>query len=239
MHESVERLVTPFLAAADAALGAGYSALLYGSAARGDYVAGRSNINLMLVLDDPSPARLRALAPAFASWRKRSVEPPLLISRAEWARASDVFPIEITDMRAGYRVLRGADPLGEARVRRPDLRQALERELRGKLLRLRQGYAAAAGDEKALGELATGSSATILVLLRSLLTLAGHPVPAAPAALAKETAGLLGVPAESLTVPVERRGERGWRCTPHQFEQYLNAVSRAAEYVDHFQLGDQ
>lgn len=238
MHDSVDRVVTPFLAAADAALGAGYSALLYGSAARGDYIAGRSDINLMLVLDDPSPGRLRALAPAFATWRKATAEPPLLISRAEWDRASDVFPIEITDMRAGYRVLRGADPLGAARVQRRDLRQALERELRGKLLRLRQGYAVAAGDTKLLGQLAAGTAATILVLLRALLTLAGRPVPVAPAALAAEAAALLGVPAEALTVPVERRAERGWRCEPHVFEQYLNAVSHAAEYVDHFQLGD-
>jgi len=87
MHETVDRVVSPFLAAADAALGAGYSALLYGSAARGDYVAGRSDINLLLVLDDPAPTRLRALAPAFAAWRKAASEPPLLISRAEWFRA--------------------------------------------------------------------------------------------------------------------------------------------------------
>ena len=76
MHETVDRVVTPFLAAADAALGAGYSALLYGSAARGDYLPGRSNINLLLVLDDASPTRLRALAPAFAAWRKAASEPP-------------------------------------------------------------------------------------------------------------------------------------------------------------------
>jgi hypothetical protein len=239
MHDSVERVVTPFLAAADAALGAGYSALLYGSAARGDYLPGRSNINLMLVLDDPSPPYLRGLAPAFAAWRKSAAEPPLLISRAEWARASDVFPIEITDMRAGYQVLRGTDPLGDARVQPRDLRQALERELRGKLLRLRQGYAAAGGNGKGLGDLATGSVATILVLLRSLLTLAGRPVPASPVSLATAAAGLIGVAAGSLTTPVERRGERGWRCTPQEFEQYLHAVSRAAEYADHFQLGDQ
>jgi predicted nucleotidyltransferase len=229
MHDSVERVVTPFLAAADAALGAGYSALLYGSSARGDYIPGRSNINLMLVLDDASPGRLRALAPAFAAWRKTAAEPPLLISRAEWARASDVFPIEITDMRAGYRVLRGADPLGNAQVDRRDLRQALERELRGKLLRLRQGYAAAAGDTKRLGELASGSVTTI----------AGRPVPPTPASLAAEAASLLGVSAGALTTPVEQRGQRGWQCTPVEFEEYLQAVSRAAEYVDHFQLGDQ
>jgi predicted nucleotidyltransferase len=239
MHDSVERVVTPFLAAADAALGAGYSALLYGSAARGDYVHGRSNINLMLVLDDASPSRLRALAPAFAAWRKTAAEPPLLISRAEWARASDVFPIEITDMRAGYKVLRGADPLGNSRVDRRDLRQALEREFRGKLLRLRQGYAASAGDGKRLGELAAGSVMTILVLLRSLLTLAGRPVPPTPTSLAVEAASLLGVAAGALSTPVERRGERGWQCSSVEFEEYLQAVSRAAEYVDHFQLGDQ
>jgi predicted nucleotidyltransferase len=239
MHASVERVVTPFLAAADAALDAGYSALLYGSAARGDYVVGRSDINLLLVLDDPSPSRLRKLAPAFAAWRKTASEPPLLISRAEWARASDVFPIEITDMRAGYRVLRGPDPLDGSKVDRADLRQALERELRGKLLRLRQGYAAAAGDEKALGELAAASSGTILVLLRGLLTLAGRPVPSSPAELATEVGALLGVPANAVLTPVQHRGERGWRSTAPQFEQYMNAVAHAAGYVDQLQLGDQ
>ena len=239
MHESVERVVSPFLAAADAALGAGYSALLYGSAARGDYIAGRSNINLLLVLEDASPTRLRAMAPAFATWRKADSEPPLLISRAEWLRASDVFPIEITDMRAGYQVLRGPDPLAGARVERADLRQALERELRGKLLRLRQGYAAAAGDEKVLGELAAASAGTILVLLRSLLTLTGRPVPAAAAALATEAAGLVGAAPAGLLRPVDRRGMRGWRCSPKEFEEYMDAVAHAAGYVDQLQLGDQ
>lgn len=239
MHETVDRVVTPFLAAADAALGAGYSALLYGSAARGDFLAGRSNINLLLVLDDPSPARLRALAPAFATWRKAASEPPLLISRAEWARATDVFPIEITDMRAGYRVLRGGDPLSAAAVRPGDLRQALERELRGRLLRLRQGYAAAAGDEKLLGELAAGSIGTILVLLRSLLHLVGRPAPAGPPALTAEAAALIGAPADALLRPVQHRGERGWRCTTGEFEEYLEAVARAVGYVDQLQLGDQ
>jgi predicted nucleotidyltransferase len=238
VQASIDKVVTPFLAAADAALGAGYSALLYGSAARGDFVPGRSDINLMLVLDDPSPTRLRGLAPAFAAWRKSAAEPPLLISRAEWARASDVFPIEITDMRAGYRVLRGSDPLAEARVDPGDLRQALERELRGKLLRLRQAYAAAAGDERQLGALAAASAGTVLVLFRSLLTLAGRSVPGGATALAAEAVDLVGAPAGALLAPVEHRGERAWRCTASEFEQYMDAVARAAAYVDQLQPGD-
>jgi predicted nucleotidyltransferase len=239
MHESVEQVVVPFLAAADAALDHGYSAVLYGSAARGDFLPGRSNINLLLVMDDASPSRLTALGTAFAAWRRATWESPLVITRAEWERASDVFPIEITDMRAGYRVLRGSDPVAGAVVEPGDLRQALERELRGKLLRLRQGYAAAAGDAQALGLLAAASAPAILVLLRSLLTLAGRPVPQTVEGVVTEAATLLDVPASALASPVAHRGERGWRCSTAEFEQYLGAVANAASYVDHFQLGDQ
>ena len=77
------------------------------------------------------------------------------------------------------------------------------------------------------------------MLLRSLLTLAGRPVPTVPAALATEAADLVGAPAAALVTPVERRGERGWPCKPSEFEQYLDAVALAAGYVDQLQPGDQ
>jgi predicted nucleotidyltransferase len=239
VHESVDKVVTPFLAAADAALGAGYSALLYGSAARDDYRPGRSDVNLMLVIDDTAPSRLRALGPAFATWRKTRADPPLLINRQEWARASDVFPIEITDMRAGYKVLRGPDPLAGLSVARTDLRRALEAELRGKLLQVRRGYVAAAGSERALAEIATASVGTVLVLLRALLSLVGRAVPPTAAGLAADAAALVGASPTSLATPLTQRGTRGWRCPAADFEQYLQAITRAVEYVDQLQLGDQ
>ena len=52
-------------------------------------------------------------------------------------------------------------------------------------------------------------------------------------------AALLDVPASSLGPAVEHRGERDWRCSAAEFEQYLGAVANAASYADHFQLGDQ
>ena len=131
----------------------------------------------MLVLDQVTPPVLRSLGPAFTAWRKSVQEPPLLVSGAEWSRASDAFPIEITDMRLSYQVLRGSDPLEGVHVDRTDLRQALEREFRGKLLRLRQGYATYTPEPAALGSLGLQSAATILVLLRGMLTVIGTPVP--------------------------------------------------------------
>jgi hypothetical protein len=239
MRDAVDRVVGPFLSQVDSVLGNGYSAVLYGSAARDDFVPGRSNLNLMLITDELSPARLSGLGGAFATWRKSGYEPPLVILRSEWDRATDVFPIEITDMRCGYEVLRGPDPVAGLRVTPADLRQALERELRGKLLRLRQGYVAAAGDAVPLGLLAERSSGTILVLLRCLLVLLGRSVPPAPMDVAAAAAAAMGVDGEPLLNVVRHRAERGWRCSTAEFEGYLDAVARAAAFLDQLQLGDQ
>lgn len=239
MRDAVDRVVGPFLLQVDAALGAGYSAVLYGSAARGDFVPGRSDLNLILITDDLSPASLSRLGPAFASWRGSGYEPPLVILRSEWARATDVFPIEITDMRAGYQVLRGPDPLPGLTVAPADLRHALEREFRGKLLRLRQGYIAAGGDPSALGTLAGRSAGTFLVLLRGLLVLLGRSVPHDPVEVAAAAAAAIGTSGEPLLNVIRHRAERGWRCSPAEFEGYLDAVARAAGFLDQLQLGDQ
>jgi predicted nucleotidyltransferase len=239
MRATVSRVVDPFLTEADRVLGTGYSAMLYGSAARSDFVPGRSDINLMLVVDELSPAVLRSLSAAFTGWRKSMREPPLILSRPEWRRATDAFPIEITDMRLSYQVLRGADPLQGMDVDKTDLRKALEREFRGKLLRLRQGYATYAPDPGALGRLGLESAATILVLLRGVLALIGKPVPGEPAELATAAAATIGFETEHLLYVVRHRSDREWRCGATEFENYMSAVEQAARFLDQLQLGDQ
>jgi hypothetical protein len=238
MHPDAEKIVRPFLEAVDQSGAGEYSAVLYGSAARGDYVAGRSDVNLMLVFARLDPDTLHRLAGPFARWPRDGVQPPLIISAAEWARASDVFPLEITDMRAGYEVLRGGDPLAGVAVRPAELRHALERELRGKLLRLRQGYVAAERDPGMLGELALASVPTILVLLRGLLALARRPVPPARSALVQEAAAVAGFDPEAVLLPISHRGDRRWRCSAAEFERYLTAVEHTAAYVDNLHPGD-
>jgi predicted nucleotidyltransferase len=239
MADPVQSVLEPFLADVDRVLGDRYSAVLYGSAARGDFVQGRSDINVLMVLEDVSPGVLRSLASAFGAWRKAAQEPPLLLSRAEWLGAADAFPVEISDMRAAYRVLRGGDPLGELSVARTDLRRALEREFRGKLLRLRQGYVTLANDPAALSGVVAESVGTILVLYRALLTLLGRPVPADAAALAAAAANAVGFAPDSLGRVVAGRAERNWRGSAADVEAYVDAVARTADFVDHLQLGDQ
>jgi hypothetical protein len=161
------------------------------------------------------------------------------MSRAEWQRATDAFPIEITDMRTAYQVLRGADPLQGAPVDPADLRKALEREFRGKLIRLRQGYAAYAPDPAALGALGLQSAATILVLLRGVLALIGKQVPHDSLELAAAAAAAIGFEGEQLLHVVRHRVDREWRCQAGEFESYMEAVEATAHFLDQLQLGVQ
>ncbi len=239
MADAIDTVVEPFLTKADAALGPGYTAVLFGSVARGEQVRGRSDLNLLLIVERADPAVLRSLHDAFAAWRHASRTPPILITRDEWARSADAFAIELCDMKAAYRVLRGPDLLASAEVDSRELRRALEHELRGKLLRFRQAYVAHASDPAALGRVAADSAATVLVLLRCALAVTGAVLPHTAGATITEAAGLIGFAREVVATAVRLRTERKPRLSAPEFEAYLDAVARTARFVDQLQLGDQ
>ena len=238
MHDDVTRLTETFLSDADHALGHGYTALLVGSAARNEYVPGRSDVNLMLVLPDAGPAALRALQPAFDRWRTSSPVLPLLITREEWSQAADAFPIEICDMRASYRVLRGTDLLAGVEPDRGALRTALEREFRGKLLRLRQAYALHGDNPSALGEVASDSVSTVVLLFRCLLRLVGQEGTGDGSAVIRAAGALAGFDPAPVELLFRRRGERAPRVSAAEYERYLDAVARTVRFADEHHSGD-
>jgi hypothetical protein len=237
MLEVVRRVVDPFLAEVDTILGPGYTAILFGSAARGDYVPGRSDVNLMLIVERASPEVLDRLRPAFAGWRRAMPVTPLIISRSEWLEGTDVFPIEICDMRAAREVLRGPDLVAQLQPDPADLRRALEKELRGKLLRLRQRYVT--HGEKKLGEWAGTTVPAILLFFRCLLSLAGRPAPADPRAVMEGAGALIGFDPAPLLRVLACRSAPATRLAVPDFEAYLEAVDRTARFADQLQVGDQ
>jgi hypothetical protein len=233
MHDAIGRMVAPLLEGLDRELGIGYSAVLYGSAARGEWQPGISDVNLLLVCESLRPETLRRLSATFESLRREHQPPPLLVERDEWSRAADVFPIELSDMQLAHETLRGEDPVAGLQVERGDLRRALEQEFRAKLLRLRQAFAAHSADPRALGQVAAHSVASIAALFRVALSLHGKRVPrATPECLAAAGAAL-----DIATAPVAelwhvRRGKQA--TSPALFEAYLAAVAAAVGMIDQF-----
>jgi len=233
----VDAKIDRFLADLDRVMPGGYAAVLFGSAARGHYIPGWSDINVLLVADRLTPADLRQAREALAAWREQAEALPLLFTLEEWRRSADAYPVELTEMRAGYRLLRGTDPLEGMTVRPGDLRQALEREFRGKLMRLRQGYALFEPRSPDLSEFLRSSASSVLLLCRGLLVVVGEAIPAEPVAVVQAAARRAGFAPEAVEQVVLHRADERWRGGEDIVLGYLAAVETAARYVDHFQIG--
>jgi hypothetical protein len=213
------------------------SLVLYGSTARGTAVPQRSDVNTLLICDTADDALFGALAPVVRDWRRAGHPAPLIFTAAEWRTSADAFAIEYEDMRQHHQVLAGRDPWPGISVERGHVRRQLESELMGKLIRLRQAYAAlhGAGDAKQLARVVVGSAAGFFTMLRTVLRLAGRPVPAVPAELVQSAAALVGFPAGDLAPLVQHAsGGPALRLRPGDalVPAYLAAVARTAAYVN-------
>ncbi len=154
-----------------------HSVVLYGSSARGDFQKRTSDFNLIVVLRDLEPASLEALVPALSGWLRRGRPMPRLFSPALIADAADVFPIEFLDIQACRVVLHGPDAFADVVVHHDHLRLQCERELREKMMRLREGVVEARGNGRAIRRLLTTSYGTFVALFRGCLHLLGDDVP--------------------------------------------------------------
>ena len=209
--------------------------LLYGSTARGTHVTGRSDVNTLLIVDTVDEGLFAAIEPVVSAWSKGGHPAPILLSDAEWRDSADVFAIEYEDMREAHRLLAGRDPWPGIRVERGDVRRQLEHELMGKLVRLRQAYAALHEDPKQLARVIVGSAGGFFTMLRSVLRLAGRPTPASPAELVRSAGALIGFAADGLAPlvqhalggPIPRLGKGDPLATA-----YLAAVAGTAAYVN-------
>ena len=192
--------------------------LLYGSAAR-DAADLASAMNTLLIvrgaraLDSELFAKL---SEPVRKWVEAGHPPPLMMTDQEWRESADAFPIEYEDIRDAHRLLAGSDPWSGIVVRREDVRRQLEHELMGKLMHLRQSFAASWHDPTRLGDIVRETRSSFLAMLRAAVRLAGRKAPSAPDALVRDAATLIGFSAERLTEPAA----------------YLDAVTRTAEYVN-------
>jgi len=231
-----ERTAETFGSEVAAALGGRLRALLlYGSAARGTPVARRAALNTLLVCDAVDEALFATLEPAVRTWTRAGHPAPLIFTEQEWQDSADAFAIEYEEIRQAHRLLAGRDPWQGISVRREDLRRQLESELVGKLVRLRQAYAATRSDPKRLTEVVVGSASGFFTMLRSMLRLSGRAVPADPEDVARDAAALAGFPPtalDDLVAHVRGRAPLALAARDPRAAAYLAVLARTAEFVN-------
>ena len=90
----------------------------------------------------------------------------------------DTFPIEFLNMKRNYKLISGEDLLEKLTFKKEFIRMQCERELKGKLLLLRERYVETGGKAKDLRELISASVHTFIFVFRGLLYLLDKEVPA-------------------------------------------------------------
>jgi predicted nucleotidyltransferase len=211
------------------------AAILYGSAAAGDYVADHSDVNLLCVLGETSFAAIEALAPAIEWWAKQKHRPPLLLSAEEIRRSADIFSIEFLDMRRHYRVLWGEDVLKTLEIPMRWHRAQVEYELREKTILLRQQLLVSSGKAEAKWELLLRSLSAFGTLFRHALIALGDAGAGRKRETAVALAAKLGIDAsvfgELLDIR-ERKKDRKSVNVDEIFARYLKLVEQVTGAVD-------
>jgi hypothetical protein len=210
------------------------SVILYGSAAGSDYHGDFSDLNILCVLTEITVADLRQAEPVFAWWRKAGNPEPLLMSEQEVQTSTDCFPIEFHDMQEQRRILSGVDVIAKLAIDESFYRAQVERELRIKLLRLRQKAASVLQDDKALAHLMIESVSTFCILARHALLLAGIRVSWQKREVVAKLreAHLDSSALEQLLEVRENRKKAGDLSAGALFSEYLKQIEAIVAFVD-------
>jgi len=153
------------------------SVIVYGSAVTDDYVPKKSDVNTLIVLSENGITNLQPVQKVIKGWHKRDLASPLFLTESYITASLDSFPIEFLNMQTAYSVLQGKDVLADLSIDQKDMRLQCERELKGKLLQLRQGFIQTQGDKRYLKSLISESIVTFVAIFRALLRLKGKDIP--------------------------------------------------------------
>lgn len=229
----MERSLNEFVEKLKAAAGSNLkSVVLYGSAAAGDFVSSRSDLNLICVLEQAGADDLKKLHTALAWWAKQGQRPPLLFARSEIVRTLDVFAIEWLDIQSHRRVLFGEDPVAGLQVPMDLHRVEVERELRTQLLHLRQSFAMQRNGREALALLANSIS-TFATLFRHVRMALGETPAATKREDIERLAARFGFDAGPFLAIFEiREGRSAGGDAAALFEGYQAGITRVVDEVD-------
>jgi hypothetical protein len=206
--------------------------LIYGSAVRGEFLPGRSNLNVLLLVTAYDAATLKRYGPVHKRWSKEGVITPLFLTDKDIRTSSVLFPLEFLELQEHHRVLGGRDPFVGFHVETGRVGDAVRQGLAGHVVRLRQRFVEAGGADDAVLILLPLAVTSAVPLLRGIQRVHGWPVLAQSDAVIKDVAERLQLDLQGMhDALMLKRGviSPGPSEIPRVFDRYLEATTRLAE----------
>ena len=154
-------------------------------------------IHTLALVDRITFEDLAACAPASDRWERRGLAVPLLISRDEFLRTLDVFPLEYDAIITDHVIVEGPDVFAAVSVDELDLRRAIELQAKSHLIHLREAFVESGRDSARVARLITASARAFRVLLANIARLNGRPAHS-DEEIARASAELVGLDATML-----------------------------------------
>lgn len=154
-----------------------HSIHIVGSAVISDYNEKLSDINSVVVLRDMDLKFVTFLAPLGKKYGKKRIAAPLVMTPEYIKSSLDAFPIEFLDFKLIHKTVYGPDIFNDLEIDKPHLRLQCERELKTKLIHLRQGYISSLGKKQLLAAVLVRSFTGSMALFRAIVSLLGKTPP--------------------------------------------------------------
>lgn len=172
--------------------------VVYGSAARGEWRDGVSDVNLLIETGVIDFERIDAMAGALSDARERGRVEPLLLTDREIRTGADAFAVLVEDIRRDHTRLMGTSALLQVSTTTEQLRLGAERELRGAHMRLRRARMGFTRSDDSQRRRLYRDYTRCMASLKALLALSSREVPPGAAAVEAAVAALLDVDAAPL-----------------------------------------
>jgi len=154
-----------------------HSIHITGSALTEDFNPNTSDINSIIVLNRMDLKFLENFAPLGKKFGKKQVSSPLIMTPEYISTSLDVFPVEFLTIKMLHKTVFGEDIFSDLEIKKSDLRPQCERELKVRLIGLRQGYLSSLGNRKFLADGFISSFSGYIPLFRGIILLLGETPP--------------------------------------------------------------
>ncbi len=209
--------------------------LVYGSAARGEFLPGYSNVNVLIVLEHVTQPVLQQWSGIHKQWDREKIVAPLFLTQKDLQQSSDAFPLEFLAIKEQRVLLEGRDPFPELHVNTTNLFLQCRQEVHANLLRVRQNYVEGWGRIEAIQTLLPLSLTSLLPCLRGLYRLLDRPLSMKSPEVLEELQPALSVdPSVFLEVWRLKRGlsTPGKHELPKLLERYLAGFGQLVDRID-------
>ncbi len=200
-----------------------------------DFDIKRSDVNSIFVLKEMDLKFLELIAPLGKKYGKNKVAAPLIMTPEYIERSLDVFPIEFLNFKLIHATAFGDDIFKNIEINRMDLRHQCERELKTKLIWLRQSYISSLGNRKILTEAFVNSISGYIPLFRGIIVLLGKEPPVKQVEVITALAEASGISTDVFAKVLREKHEKIKLSIEELntiFEDYYAAIEKLGKIVD-------